>query len=196
MLALSVSGCAKDGGSAFTVPRAGSQPGPSTAEVTSPARTDPTATSPSTATSAATVATATPNPAAPVVVAGRVTARRAGLSFEVPDGWQAVDPSAATRAGASVLPDSFRTLAEQSGMTADEFMRRIGTAMDVMVMGRPRRGFADNVSVIPTPGTRLPSPADLRSQLELAGLRSTASTARRRRSARPSSRGRGCPSRR
>ena len=169
MLALSASGCAKDGGSAFPHPRAGSQSGPSTAELTSPAPTDPVPTSPSAATSAATVATATPDPPAPLVVAGRVTAPRAGLSFEVPDGWQAVDPSAATRAGASVLPDSFRTLAEQSGMTADEFMRRIGTAMDVMVMGRPRHGFADNVSVIPTPGTRLPSAADLRSQLELAG---------------------------
>ncbi|KRC91977.1 hypothetical protein ASE25_00900 [Terrabacter sp. Root85] len=169
VLALSVSGCAKDGGSAFTLPQAGSPAGPSTGDLTSRAPTDPGPTTPSPATPAATVATATSDPAAPVVVAGRVMARRAGLSFEVPDGWQAIDPSSATRAGASVLPDSFRTLAEQSGMTADEFMRRVGTAIDVMVMGRPRHGFADNVSVIPTPGTRLPSAADLRSQLELAG---------------------------
>lgn len=165
VLALCVSGCAKDGGSAFTSPRAASASVPSAAALSSAAPSDP-ATAPATG---ATPATATSDPAGPVIVGGRVTARRAGLSFEVPDGWQAIDPSTATRAGASVLPDSFRTLAEQSGMTADEFMLRVGTAMDVMVMGRPRHGFADNVSVIPTPGTRLPSAADLRSQLELAG---------------------------
>jgi hypothetical protein len=113
VLVLSVSGCAKDGGSAFSLPRAGLQAGPAAADPTSRAPTDPVPTTPSPATPASTVATATSDPAAPVVVAGRVTARRAGLSFEVPDGWQAIDPSSATRAGASVLPDSFRTLAEQ-----------------------------------------------------------------------------------
>ena len=170
VLALFVSGCAKDGGSAFTSPRAASASVPSPAALTSAAPSDPATSDPATAPArGATPATSTSYPDGPVIVGGRVTARRAGLSFEVPDGWEAMDPSRATRAGASVLPDSFRTLAEQSGMTADEFMRRVGTAMDVMVMGRPRHGFADNVSVIPTPGTRLPSAADLRSQLELAG---------------------------
>ena len=164
-VALSVTGCTKDGGSGFALPVAAASTGAARPASASTAPADATRAR----TPAPTPAAATVDPAGPVITGGRVTARRAGLSFEVPDGWQAIEPSSAANAGASVMPDSFRALAQQSGLTADEFLKRISRAMDVMVMGRPRRGFADNVSVIPTPTSQLPSPDEMRSQLETAG---------------------------
>jgi hypothetical protein len=107
--------------------------------------------------------------AAPLLVGRRVTAARAGLSFEVPAGWQALDPSAAMGAGAAALPDAAKELAASSGLSVDEYLQRIGTAIEVMVMGRPVRGSGDNISVIPTPLAHLPTADDLRSQLEAVG---------------------------
>ena len=87
--------------------------------------------------------TTPPSPAAtgvPLLVGRRVTAVRAGLSFEVPAGWQAFDPSRALRAGGAALPDQAKDLAARSGLSVDEYLQRVGSAMEVMVMApRVRR---------------------------------------------------------
>ena len=103
----------------------------------------------------------------PLLVGRRVTAVRAGLSFEVPPGWQAFDPSRAMRAGGAALPDQAKDLAARSGLSVDEYLQRVGSAMEVMVMGP--RGSADNISVIPTPVSQLLTPDELRAQLESVG---------------------------
>lgn len=151
-------GCSKAGGSALAA-RAGepSVPTSTASAVSSMASSEPTTPA------ARTVPTSS---AAPLLVGRRVTAARAGLSFEVPAGWQALDPSAAMGAGAAALPDAAKELAASSGLSVDEYLQRIGTAIEVMVMGRPVRGSADNISVIPTPLAQLPTADDLRSQLE------------------------------
>ncbi|MEW1955739.1 hypothetical protein [Terrabacter sp. NPDC080008] len=166
-LVLPLAGCAKEGRVDTAAPwGAAATSGP----VLPPARTvtvmAPAVVSP-------TMQPTTPSPGAsgagrPVMVGHRVSARRAGVSFDVPDGWRAIDPALATSGGAPALPDSFRALAQQSGQTPEEFLKRIGTLMEVLVMAPPRHGFADNVSVIPTP-VGLPSAQELRDQLATAG---------------------------
>jgi hypothetical protein len=159
-------GCSKAGGSALAA-RAGEPPVPtSTGSSAGSSAGSSTASSEPTTPAARTVPTSSE---APLLVGRRVTAARAGLSFEVPAGWQALDPSAAMSAGAAALPDAAKELAASSGLSVDEYLQRIGTAIEVMVMGRPVRGSADNISVIPTPLTQLPTADDLRSQLEAVG---------------------------
>jgi hypothetical protein len=165
-LLLSAGACSKAGGSAMAGRVAADSrpaaPAPVTAQPPAGLPTDLPIPTPT---------TASPTGDVPLLVGGRVTAVRAGLSFEVPAGWQAFDPSRAMRAGAAALPQAAKDLAAQSGLTVDEYLQRVGSAMEVMVMGRLVRGAADNISVIPTPGRQLPTPEDLRAQLESVGAR-------------------------
>jgi hypothetical protein len=168
LLLLSTTACSKAGGSAMAA-RVGLSPSPvsparaisSSGPASVPPRTSPSADGTSTAPTTAGTA------GVPLVVGRRVTAVRAGLSFEVPPGWQAFDPSRALRAGGAALPDQAKDLAARSGLSVDEYLQRVGTAMEVMVMGP--RGTADNISVIPTPVPQLPTPDELRVQLESVG---------------------------
>lgn len=169
-LLLSTGACSKAGGSAMAERVAADSRPAAPAPVTAPVTAQPPAALP-TDLPMPTPTTASPTGDVPLLVGGRVTAVRAGLSFEVPAGWQAFDPSRAMRAGAAALPQAAKDLAAQSGLTVDEYLQRVGSAMEVMVMGRLVRGAADNISVIPTPGRQLPTPDDLRAQLESVGAR-------------------------
>jgi hypothetical protein len=166
LLLLSTTACSKAGGSALAARVGeGSTPAPPASVA---ARTQPS-TKPTTDLSAASPTTP-PSPAAtgvPLLVGRRVTAVRAGLSFEVPAGWQAFEPSRALRAGGAALPDQAKDLAARSGLSVEEYLQRVGSAMEVMVMGP--RGTADNISVIPTPVSQLLTPDELRAQLESVG---------------------------
>jgi hypothetical protein len=107
------------------------------------------------------------------VLEGRtVMARRAGLSFEAPAGWQALDPGMMVSAGADAVPEFFDKLAESSGVTVQELARRLGKAVEVFVMGPPSGGFAANISVVPSPLVQLPEPGQLRAEMEAAGATS------------------------
>jgi hypothetical protein len=118
--------------------------------------------------------TQTPSPTTneKVLVGRTVTARRAGLSFEAPDGWQAMDPSMMLSAGADAVPEFFEKLAESSGVTVQELARQLGKAVEVFVMGAPAGGFATNITVVPSPLVQLPEPQQLRAEMEAAGATS------------------------
>ncbi|WP_344254823.1 hypothetical protein [Terrabacter carboxydivorans] len=175
-LLLSIGACSKDGGSAMAA-RVAADAGPVTGV---PAAAGPV---PGSSTGPATgvptdlpAATTTPSSApatgdTPILVGRRVTAARAGLSFEVPAGWQAFDPSRVTRASAAALPQAAKDLAANSGLSVEEYLKQVGRAIEVMVMGPVTRGAADNISVIPTPASRLPTEDDLRAQLESVGAK-------------------------
>lgn len=167
LLLLSTAACSKAGGSALAA-RAGtapSPPSPSRVISSGPVSVQPTASPSADGTSTAPTTPATAG--VPLLVGRRVTAVQAGLSFEVPAGWQAFDPSRALRAGGAALPDQAKDLAARSGLSVDEYLQRVGSAMEVMVMGP--RGTADNISVIPTPVSQLLTPDELRAQLESVG---------------------------
>lgn len=168
LLLLSTTACSKAGGSALAA-RAGLAPSPpSPSRVISSSGSVPVQpTGPPSADGMSTAPTTAATAGIPLLVGHRVTAVRAGLSFEVPAGWQAFDPSRALRAGGAALPDQAKDLAARSGLSVDEYLQRVGSAMEVMVMGP--RGSADNISVIPTPVSQLLTPDELRSQLESVG---------------------------
>ena len=138
----------------------------------------PTAHTPTRATASSTAPStsgdgSTPSPSAStegkVLENGRVMARRAGVSFAVPAGWQAVDPSRATKAGADAVPEYFASLAKQSGQSVEEFAATLAKTLELMVIGRPANGFAPNISVIPSALLYLPEDASLRSEMESVG---------------------------
>jgi hypothetical protein len=118
--------------------------------------------------------TQTPSPTTneKVLVGRTVMARRAGLSFEAPDGWQAMDPSMMLSAGADAVPEFFEKLAESSGVTVQELARQLAKAVEVFVMGPPAGGFAANITVVPSPLVQLPEPQQLRAEMEAAGATS------------------------
>ena len=119
--------------------------------------------------------TQTPSPTTTnekVLVGRTVMARRAGLSFEAPDRWQAMDPSMMMSAGAEAVPEFLEKLAESSGVTVQELARQLGKAVEVFVMGPPAGGFAANITVVPSPLLQLPEPQQLRAEMEAAGATS------------------------
>jgi hypothetical protein len=118
--------------------------------------------------------TQTPSPTTneKVLVGRTVMARRAGLSFEAPDGWQAMDPSMMLSAGADAVPEFLEKLAESSGVTVQELARQLAKAVEVFVMGPPAGGFAANITVVPSPLVQLPEPQQLRAEMEAAGATS------------------------
>jgi hypothetical protein len=129
----------------------------------------PAATSPS----ASTTQSPSPTTTSDKVLEGRtVMARRAGLSFEAPDGWQAVDPAMMMSAGAEAVPEFFEQLAKASGVSVEKLAEQLGKAADVLVMARPSRGFAANITVVRSPLLQLPEPEQLRAELEAVGATS------------------------
>lgn len=113
---------------------------------------------------------ASPTTTSEKVLEGRtVMARRAGLSFEAPEGWQAMDPRTMVSAGAEAVPEPFEKLAEASGVTVEELAAQLGKAVEVFVMGPSSRGFAANITVVPSPLVQLPEPEQLRAEIEATG---------------------------
>lgn len=79
-----------------------------------------------------------------------VTARKSGLSFELPDGWEVIDPSELSKNSANA-PQSLKDMAKSSGTTVDQLLDNLAQTVDLMAMGETKQGFAENVNVIPNP---------------------------------------------
>lgn len=92
---------------------------------------------------------------------GTATARKSGVSFDVPDGWTAVDPAEVASSGEA--PDALEEMAEAQGTTTDQLLEAMKN-MDLMLVGETTNDFADNVNVLASPA--MPTEADLKSQLE------------------------------
>ena len=92
---------------------------------------------------------------------GTATARKSGVSFDVPDGWTAVDPAEVASSGEA--PDALKERAEAQGTTTDQLLEAMKN-MDLMLVGETTNDFADNVNVLASPA--MPTEADLKSQLE------------------------------
>lgn len=92
---------------------------------------------------------------------GTATARKSGVSFDVPDGWTAVDPAEVASSGEA--PDALKEMAEAQGTTTDQLLEAMKD-MDLMLVGETTNDFADNVNVLASPA--MPTEADLKSQLE------------------------------
>ena len=92
---------------------------------------------------------------------GTATARKSGVSFDVPDGWTAVDPAEVASSGEA--PDALKEMAEAQGTTTDQLLEAMKN-MDLMLVGETTNDFADNVNVLASPA--MPTEADLKSQLE------------------------------
>lgn len=92
---------------------------------------------------------------------GTATARKSGVSFDVPDGWTAVDPAEVASSGEA--PDALKEMAEAQGTTTDQLLEAMKN-MDLMLVGETTNDFTDNVNVLASPA--MPTEADLKSQLE------------------------------
>lgn len=92
---------------------------------------------------------------------GTATARKSGVSFDVPDGWTAVDPAEVASSGEA--PEALEEMAKAQGTTTDQLLEAMKN-MDLMLVGETTNDFADNVNVLASPA--MPTEADLKSQLE------------------------------
>ncbi|WP_434966953.1 hypothetical protein [Janibacter indicus] len=92
---------------------------------------------------------------------GTATAKKSGVSFDVPDGWTAVDPAEVASSGEA--PEALKEMAEAQGTTTDQLLEAMKN-MDLMLVGETTNDFADNVNVLASPA--MPTEADLKSQLE------------------------------
>lgn len=95
----------------------------------------------------------------------KVTATQSGVSFQVPDGWEGVDPQKLLNSGET--PKALKDMAEAQGMEPDAFLQQISQSLDLMVVGPTKNDFADNVNVIRQPA--MPSTAASKAQLEQIG---------------------------
>lgn len=94
---------------------------------------------------------------------GTVTATKSGLNFEVPDGWETVDPSQLAQ-NSDDAPKALKDMAKSSGMSLDEFLQGMSQSIDVMALGESKDGFAQNVNVIANPSAL--TAADLKASLK------------------------------
>lgn len=92
---------------------------------------------------------------------GTATAKKSGVSFDVPDGWTAVDPAEVASSGEA--PEALEEMAKAQGTTTDQLLEAMKN-MDLMLVGETTNDFADNVNVLASPA--MPTEADLKSQLE------------------------------
>lgn len=92
---------------------------------------------------------------------GTATAKKSGVSFDVPDGWTVVDPAEVASSGEA--PDALKEMAEAQGTTTDQLLEAMKN-MDLMLVGETSNNFADNINVLASP--TMPTEADLKSQLE------------------------------
>lgn len=81
---------------------------------------------------------------------GSVKATRSGLTFDVPDGWETIDPSALA-GDSSKAPDALDEMAKSAGMSPEEFLQNMAQTIDVLVLGEAKDGFAQNINVIANP---------------------------------------------
>lgn len=79
-----------------------------------------------------------------------VTAQKSGLTFELPDGWETIDPSELSK-NSDDAPQSIKDMAESSGTSVDQLLQNLASTVDVMALGESKQGFASNVNVIPNP---------------------------------------------
>lgn len=81
-----------------------------------------------------------------------VTASKSQLTFELPDGWETVDPNELLKDTGNA-PQSLKDQAEASGQSLDQLLKNLASTVDVMAMGETKSGFTENINVIPQPQT-------------------------------------------
>lgn len=97
---------------------------------------------------------------------GTATATKAGVSFDVPDGWTVVDP-AKIADGSQEAPQALEDSAKRQGTTAKQLVAQVAQSVDVMVIGDTEGGFGNNVNVVASPA--MPTKSDMTSQLQQIG---------------------------
>lgn len=97
---------------------------------------------------------------------GTVTASKSGVTFDVPDGWESINPSEILN-GSGEVPQGVKDMAEAQGMEPDSYLQQISQSVDVMVVGETKDNFADNVNVLKMPS--MPSASQSKSELEQIG---------------------------
>lgn len=81
---------------------------------------------------------------------GTVTAKKSGVSLELPPGWETVDPKELLK-DSSNAPKGLQDMAKAQGVTVDQLLQTLAQSVDLMAMGESKDGFTDNVNVIPSP---------------------------------------------
>lgn len=81
---------------------------------------------------------------------GTVTAKKSGVSFELPQGWETFDPNELLK-DTSNAPKGLEDMAKAQGVTVDQLLQNLAQSIDLMAMGESKNGFTDNVNVIPSP---------------------------------------------
>ncbi|MGE9808334.1 hypothetical protein [Janibacter sp. G1551] len=99
-----------------------------------------------------------------------VEAPKSRVRFGVPEDFSDYDP--ANLAQGDDIPPQITALAKSAGMSAEQLIAQLRTAVDVMVVapGDVSDGVA-NLSVITVPGQPLPSAGELEIQLEAGAVR-------------------------
>lgn len=98
---------------------------------------------------------------------GDVTAEKSGVTFDVPEGWTTVNPSALLEEEGGQVPAELEEMAKAQGTTGEQLLQNLAQSVDVMVIGETSEGFADNVNVVASP--QMPAESDVEAQLEQTG---------------------------
>lgn len=98
--------------------------------------------------------------------AGDVTSAQAGVSFDVPDGWQQIDAEEIA-ANPDQAPPELEAAAEAQGVSVEQFLQQITQQTDLVVLGETEDGFTPNINVIASP--QVPTDAQIESQLSSSG---------------------------
>lgn len=98
---------------------------------------------------------------------GDVTAEKSGVTFDVPEGWTTVNPSALLEEEGGQVPAELEEMAKAQGTTGEQLLQNLAQSVDVMVIGETSGGFADNVNVVASP--QMPAESDVEAQLEQTG---------------------------
>lgn len=98
---------------------------------------------------------------------GDVTAEKSGVTFDVPEGWTTVNPSALLEEEGGQIPAELEEMAKAQGTTGEQLLQNLAQSVDVMVIGETSEGFADNVNVVASP--QMPAESDVEAQLEQTG---------------------------
>lgn len=97
---------------------------------------------------------------------GDVTSAQAGVSFDVPDGWQQIDAEEIA-ANPDQAPPELEAAAEAQGVSVEQFLQQITQQTDLVVLGETEDGFTPNINVIASP--QVPTDAQIESQLSSSG---------------------------
>lgn len=119
----------------------------------SPASTPPAATHTS---------TSTPTPEQ--IQGTLIEAPQSGITFIVPKGWQPLDLAQLKDIPSSEWPTALEKMADAAGLDLETFISYFASMVEVVVVSDKDDEFVDNISVLPTPVSQLPSDDSLLSE--------------------------------